>query len=305
VRTAKFYTPTVTAFDPSGALDAAANQAVWDHVIAGGVDGIVLMGSTGEFFAMTTPQKHELIDLAVAHIAGRAELIVGTACMRVDETIALANYALDAAADAVMVVGPYYFALDDAATFAYFDAVATSVRGDLYLYNFPDRTGYDLSPEVTLRLARKHANVVGYKDTLFSSDHTRRLLTTVLPERPDFRVLAGFDEFLHRTVTSGGTGAIGGLSNLYPELCARYAAAVRDGDFERITASQRVIDKAMELYSIGTPFVPILKKAMVLRGLPMDEHCLAPVQPATDEQTAQLRALMDAVESLARQTETV
>lgn len=295
---ATFYAPAVTAFDADGTLDLAGNVAVWDHILAGGIDGIVLMGSTGEFFAMRDAQKRALIDLAVEHVAPRAELIVGTACLRVDETIDLSRYALAAGAHAVMIVSPYYFALEDASIEAFYSAVAEAVDGPIYLYNFPARTGYDLSVEVTRRLLRRHPNIVGYKDTVFEVGHTRRLVAELLPEFPDFRVLAGFDENLHHVVTSGGAGAIGGLANLYPEICAAYARAVRAGDAAEIAAQQRKIDRLMALYAMGSPFFPLLKKGMVLRGVGLQDQSLPPHLPATAEQTAQLRALMSAVEEM-------
>lgn len=295
---AKFYAPAVTAFDGDGALDREGNVAVWDHILGGGIDGIVLLGSTGEFFAMRPEQKRELIDLAVEHVAPRAELIVGTASLRVDETVELSRYAHDAGAHAVILISPYYFALSDASIEAYFSAVAEQVDGDIYLYNFPARTGYDLSPEVTRRLLRKHPNIVGYKDTVLEVGHTRRLLTELLPEFPDFRVLAGFDENLHHVVTSGGAGAIGGLANLYPEICAAYARAVNAGDVGEIAAQQRRVDKLMDLYALGIPFFPLLKEGMVRRGVRLQRHSTAPHLPATPEQAEALAALMAAVEAM-------
>lgn len=300
---AKFYAPAVTAFGDGGALDPAANVAVWEHILGApeaptGVDGIVLMGSTGEFFAMRDHEKRELIDLAAEHVAPRAELIVGTACLRVDETIELSRYALDAGAHAVMVVSPYYFALEDAAIEAYFSQVADAVDGPVYLYNFPARTGYDVSPEITARLLCRHPNIVGYKDTVFEVGHTRRLLAELLPEFPDFRVLAGFDENLHHVVTSGGAGAIGGLANLYPEICGAYVRAVRSGDQAAIAAQQRKIDRLMALYSLGSPFFPLLKAGLALRGVAIEDRSIPPHQPATPQQVEALRALMAAVEEM-------
>jgi 2-dehydro-3-deoxy-D-pentonate aldolase len=296
--TARFYAPAVTAFDADGALDRDGNLAVWDHILGGGVDGIVLMGSTGEFFAMRPQDKRELIDLAVEHVRPRGELIVGTASLRVDETVELSRYALDAGAHAVMVVSPYYFALSDASVEAFFSDVARQVDGDVYLYNFPARTGYDVSPEVTRRLLRRHPNIVGYKDTVSEVGHTRRLITELLPEFPHFRVLAGFDENLHHVVTSGGAGAIGGLANLYPEICAAYAHAVDDGDARVIAAQQRKIDVLMKLYVLGTPFFPLLKEGMVRRGVGLQRHCTPPHLPPTTEQADALAALMAAVEAM-------
>lgn len=295
---ATFWAPAVTAFDADGGIDRDGNVAVWEHILDGGVDGIVLMGSTGEFFAMRPEHKRELIDLAVEHVGPRADLVVGTSCLRVDDTVELSRYALDAGAPAVIVISPFYFALDDAGIEAYFSAVAGQVDGDVYLYNFPARTGHDLGPEVTRRLLRRHPNVVGFKDTVTDVGHTRRLLTELLPEFPEFRVLAGFDENLHHVVTSGGVGAIGGLANLYPEICAAYARAVTGGDAVAIAAQQRRIDVLMGLYALGTPFFPLLKEGMIRRGVALERHCTPPHHAATHEQVDALAALMDRVEAL-------
>lgn len=288
----KFYTPAVTAFNEQGNLDIQGNKNIFDHLINGGVDGIVVMGSTGEFFSMTEVQKKALIDLAVDYIGNQAEIIIGTACMRVDETTALSNYALAKGADAVMVISPYYFTLSETGVEAFFDEVASGVNGKLYLYNFPARTGYDLTPEVTLNLLRKHQNIVGYKDTVFEVGHTRKLITTVLDEFPDFEILAGFDENLYHVAVSGGAGCIGGISNLYPEICVAYTKAINEGDQKEIYRYQQKIDKLMDIYSIGTPFVPIIKKAMILRGIEIKDVSMKPHLPATETQTAQIVALM-------------
>ena len=295
---ARFLAPVVTAFDADGELDLDGNVAVWEHVLDGGVDGIVLMGSTGEFFALRADQKRALVDLAVEHVAPRAELMVGTTSLRVDETVELSRYALDAGAHSVIVIGPYYFALDDRGVEAWFSQVAEQVDGPVYLYNFPARTGYDLSPEVTRRLLEKHPNVVGYKDTVLEVGHTRRLVSELLPDFPEFRVLAGFDENMHHVVTSGGGGAIGGLANLYPEICAAYAQAVRSGDAAAIATQQRRVDRLMGLYALGAPFFPLLKEGMVRRGVAIQRHSTAPHLPPTPEQAAALAELMAAVEAM-------
>ena len=147
---AKFYTPVVTAFNRDRTLDIQANKNIYDHLINGGVDGIVVMGSTGEFFALTTEQKKELIDLAVSYIDHRVEVFIGTSCMNVDDTVELANYAHNAGADAVMIISPYYFSLSEESIELYYNMVASRTDAKIYLYNFPDRTGYDLSPEVKM-----------------------------------------------------------------------------------------------------------------------------------------------------------
>lgn len=218
MKKANFLTPVVTAFDENGNLDIQGNKNVWDHLIKGGVDGLVIMGSTGEFFSMTTEQKKELIKLVVEHVNKRTKVYIGTSCMTVEDTVELSNFAIETGADAVMIISPYYFALSNESVEFFYDKVAEAVKGDIYLYNFPDRTGHDLTPEVTLNLLRKHKNIVGFKDTVSEMGHTRKLMTTVLKEFPDFIVLSGFDENFVHNILCGGSGCIGGLSNLCPEL---------------------------------------------------------------------------------------
>ncbi len=292
MKKANFLTPVVTAFDANGNLDVQANKNLWDHLIKGGVDGLVIMGSTGEFFSMTTEQKKELIKLVVEHVNKRTKVYIGTSCMTVEDTVELSNFAIEAGADAVMIISPYYFALSDESVEFFYDKVAEAVKGDIYLYNFPDRTGHDLTPEITLNLLRKHKNIVGFKDTVSEMGHTRKLMTTVLKEFPDFIVLSGFDENFVHNILCGGSGCIGGLSNLCPELFADWVKAINAKNMDEVARIQKIVDKLMDLYPIGTPFIPIMKKAMILHGVEMKDYCTKPFLPATEEQTEQIKAVM-------------
>lgn len=292
MKKANFLTPVVTAFDENGNLDIQGNKNVWDHLIKGGVDGLVIMGSTGEFFSMTTEQKKELIKLVVEHVNKRTKVYIGTSCMTVEDTVELSNFAIETGADAVMIISPYYFALSNESVEFFYDKVAEAVKGDIYLYNFPDRTGHDLTPEVTLNLLRKHKNIVGFKDTVSEMGHTRKLMTTVLKEFPDFIVLSGFAENFVHNILCGGSGCIGGLSNLCPELFADWVKAINAKNMDEVARIQKIVDKLMDLYPIGTPFIPIMKKAMILHGVEMKEYCTKPFLPATEEQTEQIKAVM-------------
>lgn len=287
-----YMTPVVTAFHEDGSLDAQGCRNVYEHLIKGGVDGIVVMGSTGEFFSMPMAQKKELIDVAVESVNHCTRLLIGTSCMEARETVELANYAHEKGADGVMVIPPYYFALSDESVEAYFDIVAEGTAADIFLYNFPDRTGYDITPAVALRLARKHKNIVGYKDTVVGMAHTRELIKAMRPEFPEFEILSGFDDNFVHNVLSGGNGSIGGLSNLAPELTSALCKAVRNKNVDDVVKYQRVIDQLMDLYGVGVPFIPYLKRAMKMRGIQLGETCTVPFLPATAEQAARLEEIM-------------
>lgn len=296
MKKAQYLTPVVTAFDSEGNLDQQANKNIYDHLISGGVDGLVIMGSTGEFYSMQDEQKKELIDLVVSYVNHRTKVYIGTSCMTVEDTIELSNYALNAGADGVMIISPYYFTLSDDSVEYYYDQVAAAVKGDIYLYNFPARTGHDLSPQVTLNLLRKHSNIVGYKDTVTEMAHTRELIQMVRKEFPDFIIYSGFDENFAHNVLSGGDGCIGGLSNLYPEVFSEWVRAMNAKELEKVAEIQQMVDKMMKLYDIGTPFIPIMKKAMMLREIELQGYCQKPLIQPDDKQVESIVEVLQEID---------
>jgi 4-hydroxy-tetrahydrodipicolinate synthase len=285
---AKFITPVVTAFDKDLNIDIQANKNIWDFVIDGGVDGIILFGSTGEFFALTMEQKKQLIAAAAEHIDKRVPLIVGTGSMRIEETIELSNYSEAQGADGVIIVPPFYFSLPESSIETYFDQVAEMVHTNIYIYNYPERMGYDIKPELMLKLCRKHKNIIGCKDTVTNFAHTREIIKQILPEFPEFEVLSGYDDYFGHNVLSGGSGTIGGLSNVAPEVSTGWVRAFRESNPEGMAYYQKQMDALAGLFDFGVPFVPLVKKAMILRGIKMEDYCTAPLLRANDEQTKKI-----------------
>ena len=104
---ARYMTPCVTAMHEDGSLDLKGHAAVYEHLIAGGVDGVLVLGSMGEFFSMRPEKRRELAQFSIRHIAGRVKVLIGTASMDFEETVSLSNDALKAGADAVAVISPY------------------------------------------------------------------------------------------------------------------------------------------------------------------------------------------------------
>lgn len=291
---AKYITPAVTPLKEDGTLDIAGARALYDHLIAGGVDGILILGSIGEFFALPKEMKKQLIQVAVEHIAGRVPLMVGTADNNIEEVVELSNFALESGADSVIVVPPYYFWLKDDSIEQFYDELAARIKGNFYLYNFPDRTGYEMSARVIARLALKHQNIIGCKDTISGMDHTREIIKLVKPFRPEFEVYSGFDDNFAHNVLSGGDGCIGGLSNLVPEVCSAWVKAVNARDFAATQEIQQKIDRMMSIYAVGMPFVPYIKRALQLRGVPVNAYATKPLPYPTEVQDTQLLAIMQA-----------
>jgi 4-hydroxy-tetrahydrodipicolinate synthase len=285
---AKYLTPAVTAFKEDGNIDYNSLAKLYDHLIEGGVDGILILGSIGEFFAISYESKKELIQFACKHINNRVELIVGTTSMEVNEIVDLSNYALQCGADAVMVIPPYYFHFTEESVFNYYDYIAESVKGNLYLYNFPDRTGYEISPQVVLSLVEKHENIIGIKDTISGMDHTRELIKKIKSKRPEFLIYSGFDDNFAHNIMSGGDGCIAGISNIYPKLTSAWVKAFHNNDLEEVARISQRIDKLMDIYGVGKPFVPYIKKALVLENIIECDYATFPMPKVTKEQEEKL-----------------
>jgi 4-hydroxy-tetrahydrodipicolinate synthase len=109
----KYITPSVTLFRENGSIDLDAMKKHYDYLINGGVDGILVLGSIGEFFSISMEEKKKLITCAVNHIHKRVPVIIGTTSMEVHEIIELSKYAKNAGADACIVLPPFYFPLSD------------------------------------------------------------------------------------------------------------------------------------------------------------------------------------------------
>ncbi len=288
----RYTTPAVTPMLPQGGVDFASCERLYDHLIKGGMDGILIMGSIGEFFSLTTEEKKELIRVARKAIGKGTEMIVGTTSLVFSEIVELSNFALSEGADGVMIIPPYYFCFDDAGVLRYYDELAQAINGKIYIYNFPDRTGYTISPAVLRELAAKHKNIVGVKDTVVGVDHTREVIKAVRSVRPDFLVYAGFDDNFAHTALCGGNGGISGLSNLFPELFSAWVKAVKAQDMKKVVACQRMVDSLMDVYSVGFPFVPAIKEGLVQKGILRYNTPSKPMRALNEEEKKTLAALM-------------
>lgn len=288
-----YITPAVTPLLPDGQIDFESCEHLYHHLIDGGVDGILILGSIGEFFGLTMEQKKELIRFAKRVIGDKVELLAGTTSMIYDEIVELSQYALEEGADGVMVIPPYYFHFTEESVYEYYDGLAEAIPGNLYLYNFPDRTGYEITPRTVRRLAEKHENIVGIKDTISGVDHTRELIKQVKAVRPEFRIYSGFDDNFAHNVLCGGNGCIAGLSNLYPEVTSAWAESLRSGDWQTASRMQQKIDRLMDIYAVGKPFVPFIKEAMVMKGIIRYGTATRPMPEASAEQKEQLKKILD------------
>ena len=279
----RYFCPILTSVNADGTVNYEDMHALYDQILAGGIDGILAGGSAGGFYAFTYEEIRAQILDAIQYIGKRGFVLAGTGRMAKSETISLSNEVLAAGADAVIIVGPYYSACSQEDVFHYYDDVLGKIKGKVFLYNYADRTGYDVSSQTILRLRARHDNFVGVKDTHPVLRHTQKYIQDIKSQYPDFIVFTGYDNNFIPSVISGGDGCIGALSNVYPSMCHEAAQALRQENLGAIMKLQREIDKRMKFYEVYTPFNPLMKWAMKELHMPMQEYCKETLTPISKE----------------------
>ena len=285
------FTPVITIFGSAG-IDYDAQERLIERLIQSEVDGILFCGSIGEFYSMALEEKKRYFSWAAKVVAGRAKALAGSGGTCVSEVLELTAHAGECGMDGAVVMSPYYFKLDDAALYRYYGSVA-SVGLPVMLYNFPDRTGISLSPDLVCRLAQDYQNIVSIKDTVDTISHTRELITVVKAARPDFTVLSGYDEYLVPNLMAGGDGILTGMTNVAPSVFVALLKAFKVGDFAKVRGLQAVVNKLMSLYAVTNPFIAAIKAAvdMVAGGIPA--KMLPPAVEANAEQRAQIAIILN------------
>jgi 4-hydroxy-tetrahydrodipicolinate synthase len=218
----------VTPFTPDGsAVDAAGIQRVADHIIGGGIHGLVPGGSTGEFTTLTTAERKRTTELYLQAAAGRVPVVAGTGALSTAETVELSKHASDAGAAAVMVVPPFYDSPSWDELLAHYGAVSDAIDVPIMYYNIPSATGVHLTAEQFAELARK-TRVTCYKDT--GGDAVA--LTTVMQHHAaDITALNGWDTLTFFGLTAGAQAGVWGTASVIPRLCADlYDAVAVRGD---------------------------------------------------------------------------
>jgi 4-hydroxy-tetrahydrodipicolinate synthase len=258
-----------------GLLDEAALGALIERQIAGGVHGLVPVGTTGETATLSHEEHRRVVSLTIEAAAGRVPVIAGCGSNSTDEAIELARYAKVAGAHGALVVTPYYNRPSQEGLYRHYAAINDAVQIPILIYNVPSRTGCDISNETVARLA-KLPNIAGVKDA--TSDLPRASLMRLdCPE--DFVMLTGDDPSCLGYMAHGGHGVISVTANVAPEQCSAFVNACMAGDWAGALAWQDKLvrlHKALFLDASPSP----TKYALSLLGLCSDEGRL-PIAPCS------------------------
>ncbi len=292
--------PVSVIFNEKGELDREGTGKVIDFLIDAGVDGLFFLGSNGEFSQMSVPQRKEVAEFAVEYTRKRVPVLIGTGSSVTAETVELSRHSESIGADGLVVINPYYWQLTEDNLFAHYAEVAQSTKLPIVLYNFPDLTGQNLTPEFVLKLAKAYPNVVGIKDTVDTVGHIRELILKVKAEIPEFSVFCGYDDHLWNTLSLGGDGGMSASANFAPELTIGIYKAFQEGDYAKGIELLRKLAYIPLLYKLDSPFSNVIKEAMRMTGLDVSTHVLAPGRKLSEEKKKDVAEILQQAGLLAK-----
>lgn len=269
--------------DEPRSLDLDALERVVEQQIAGGIDGLVACGTTGESVTLSDDEWATVVQSTIRFARGRVPVIAGTGTNSTQKTIQLSHKAVQMGADALLIVTPYYNKPSQIGLLAHYRAVAAAVQAPIILYNVPGRTGCNLLPATVAELAQV-PNIVAVKEAAGSLEQVLELCRLV---PPDFFVLSGEDALCVPLYSVGGHGVISVVSNPAPAQTAALYRDFRAGKIDQAAKGQQALHPLIKtLFSEPNP--QPAKMAMHLLGL-MNPDLRLPLVNANEQTTQALR----------------
>lgn len=269
----------------NGHIDEDAFRKHIEQQVAGGVDGIVPVGTTGESPTVDEEEHLEIIRIAVDAAAGRIKVVAGTGANSTSEAILLTEAAEKLGVDGTLQVTPYYNKPPQEGLYQHFKAVSECTELPIMLYSVPGRSVVSIAPETAARLAADCDNVIAIKEAGGDPDRVD-LLRAALPS--DFQILSGDDPLTIEFMKRGAVGLVSVATNIIPQPMSDLVKCMNAGEVDKAQAIHDKYEFLFEtLMGIETNPIPV-KAAAALMGICSEEIRL-PLVPLADEKLATLK----------------
>ncbi len=277
--------PIITPFHEDGSIDRDGFLTMMEHLIAAGVHGIIIGGTTGEYYAQSRDERVGLLKLASATARGRIPLIAGVGAIRTEECIDYALVARDLKFDGILIGSPFYAVPTQLELANHALAIDRAAGLPIMLYNYPGRTGTMMDIEFLDRVGRSR-NFCAIKELSGSINHLHALAR----DYPHIDLFCGMDDQALEFFAWGAKGWVCGAGNCLPdEHLALFRACVVEKDFEKGRQIMSALLPLMRLLEQGGKFVQSIKFGCELAGLPAGP-VRKPMRSLEDEQKRELES---------------
>lgn len=241
----------ITPFNEEGSIDFHSLGKMIDYVIEGGVDYIVALGTTAETPTLYIPERVEVAAFITRHVAGRVPLVIGVGGNSTSEVLDQLHEIDLSGADAILSVTPYYNKPSQEGLYQHFKKVSQASPLPIILYNIPGRSGVNMLPATTLRIAQDMPNVIGIKE---ASGKIEQIEEVIRNRKEGFLVLSGDDGMAVDVMRRGGEGVISVAANLFPKQFGECVKLAAEGDFEAADKAYAPYDEVVQaLFAEGNP----------------------------------------------------
>lgn len=268
--------PLVTPLIDNDTLDVEGLERLIEHVIAGGVHGIFVLGTTGEAQSLSFSLREEMIKRTSKILKGRLPLLVGISDTSLSDSIRLSYSAAEYGADAVVSAAPYYFAAAQPELVDFYEALIPKVALPIYLYNMPTHTKVSFAPSTLYRLS-ENEKVLGFKDSSANGTYLQSIIY-IMRDKKDFSIFVGPEEMTAEAVLMGASGGVNGGANMFPKLYVDLYNAAKAKDIETVRKLQlKVMQISTTIYSqgkYGSSFLKGVKCALSVLGICSDTLAL-------------------------------
>lgn len=279
-------TAIVTPMKENGELDLAALDRLLEFQIAGGVNAIVVCGTTGESATLTVEEHQLMIRHTVEKVGGRVPVVAGTGANCTQKAIDMTRYACQVGVDGCLLVTPYYNKATQSGLVAHYTAIADAATKPVILYNVPSRTGCNLLPETAAKLA-KHGNIAALKE---ASGNISQIAGVIAAAGEDLEIYSGNDDQMVPIMALGGIGCISVLSNVAPELACGITGNMLGGNYKEAARLQlKALPLCHNLFSQVNP-IPV-KAALARMGL-IEGGIRLPLTPMEEPHWSRLEAAL-------------
>lgn len=281
--------PLITPLNDDESLDVVGLERLVEHVIRGGVHGIFVLGSSGEFAALDEITKERIVQITRALIGERPiSLLAGIAETGTRRAIEQGRRVVRLGADAVVVTAPFYYFYSQSELLCHFQAVARSLDAPMVVYNIPPFVKMSLAVETVAHLVEEPA-IIGLKDSAGDMTAFARYVE-IAGQNPGFGVCQGAEERVADSLLLGADGLVLGLANIAPRLCRDLYDAGKAGDE---ASAHRLNRRLLRLYPINEQksFLAGLKTSAHLLGL-CRPHVTGPFEPLDERQTQTVRDIL-------------
>lgn len=273
----------VTPLSENG-IDEAATRKLVNKLINDGVHGLFILGTNGEFYALSEEEKLTLVKIVVDEAAGRVPIFAGSGGISTEAVIQLTNQFAELGVDAVSIITPYLIKISDEELIQHYQAIAANTNLPIILYNIPANTKISISEQVFKELI-KIPRIVGIKDSSGQLENIQMYLD--LNDRADFSVLVGSDSLILPALQKGADGAVAATSNVLTKTDLGIYQAYLANDLEKAARLQESINDFRRALKLAT--VPsVLKYSLGLTGIPVGPP-KSPVRGVTPELDTEIR----------------